>query len=88
MEPLLLLCWQLRIFEFLCDMPGSALYVCCECDHNLGDVCGCEKSHIVMSTQKFLEFRTERVECCSVGMYDGRLQSSMLHTLCVADYIT
>ena len=57
--------------------------------YNLGDVCGCEeKSHIVMSTQKFLEFRTERVECCSVGMYDGRLQSSMLHTLCVADYIT
>ena len=33
-SPFLLLCWQLRIFEFLCDMPGSALYVCCECDHN------------------------------------------------------
>ena len=46
--------------------------------YNLGDVCGCEeKSHIVMSTQKFLEFRTERVECRFVGMYDGRLQSSM-----------
>ena len=26
-EPLLLLCWQLRFFEFLCDAPGSALYV-------------------------------------------------------------
>ena len=33
-SPLLLLCWQLRFFEFLCDAPGSALYVCCECDHN------------------------------------------------------
>ena len=22
------------IFEFLCDAPGSALYVCCECGHN------------------------------------------------------
>ena len=33
-SPLLLLCWQLRFFEFLCDVPGSALYVCCECDHN------------------------------------------------------
>lgn len=33
-ELLLLLCWQLRFFEFLCDAPGSALYVCCECGHN------------------------------------------------------
>ena len=32
-EPLLLLCWQLRFFEFLCDAQGSALYVCCECGH-------------------------------------------------------
>ena len=87
-EPLLLLCWQLRFFEFLCDVPGSALYVCCECDHNWVMCVGMKNPTLENECTEKMVFRTERVECRSVGRYDGRLKLSVLHTLCITDYIT
>ena len=87
-ELLLLLCWQLRFFEFLCDVPGSALYVCCECDHNWVMCVGMKNHTLENECIEKMVFRTERVECCSVGMYDGRLKLSVLHTLCITDVIT
>ena len=44
-------------------------------------------THCNECTEKMV-FRTERVECRSVGRYDGRLKLSVLHTLCITDYIT
>ena len=76
-EPLLLLCWQLRFFEFLCDAPGSALYVCCECGHNWVMCVGVKNHTLGNECIEKLEFRTERVECCFVEMYDGRLKLSV-----------
>lgn len=87
-SPLLLLCWQLRFFEFLCDAPGSALYVCCECDHNWVMCVGMKNHTLENECIEKMVFRTERVECRSVGRYDGRLKLSVLHTLCITDYIT
>ena len=47
------------------------------------------KNHTLeMECTEILEFRTERVECRSVGRYDGRLKLSVLHTLCITDDIT
>ena len=57
-EPLLLLCWQLRFFQFLCDAPGSALYVCCECGHTWVMCVGVKNHTLEMSTFKF----------CSLGL--------------------
>ena len=57
-SPLLLLCWQLRFFEFLCDAPGSALYVCCECGHTWVMCVGVKNHTLEMSTFKF----------CSLGL--------------------
>ena len=87
-EPLLLLFWQLRFFEFLCGAPSSALYVCCECGHNWVMCVGVKNHTLENECIEKMEFRTERVECRSVGRYDGRLKLSVLHTLCITDYIT
>ena len=57
-EPLLLLCWQLRFFQFLCDAPGSALYVCCECGHTWVMCVGVKHHTLEMSTFKY----------CSLGL--------------------
>ena len=47
--------------NFLCDAPGSALYVYCDYDHIWVMYVGVKNPTLEMRALKKLEFRTERV---------------------------